>query len=185
MNIFRRLRNSLIFLLVSVCCIIIFYLSEKFNFSNLVESTTLDQLRAQKPLSISKKAYYAGDYKIQLYGWTFQDPAPMDGADQRIRIKNIKASLDGKPLDVKEDKSNEIKKIWTITVPSSGMLNVIIENYETPVGDFFGGTIYLECQTPWIRIFSFILLIILFFSGMIGVFLFVFDSIKIFRDLLR
>jgi hypothetical protein len=168
----RYLSHFCIF--ISVLSALLLFSIEKFNLFSAVRDVSLKDLREQKSISITTRVYQTGECKIQLYGWTHKDPGTTDAADQYFEIRRLNATLDSKLITAKNDKYDGAginEHGWTVSIPTRGLLKIIIEEYETPKDDLWNAYFHLDCGRPWTKIAWLSLLAISILSGALGLIL--------------
>lgn len=178
MRPFKPLKLSMIFIVISILLMVIGITS-----TNLFESTldaSLDDLIAVKPIAVSKKMFLAGTCTIQVYGWISNNPAPIDGADERLEIQKIEANLisqDTSESLVVRAKTEADPTVWEVVVPHFGELNLIIQSYKPPTQLKYG-TVFLSCENSISKLLG-ILMISSIFTGIIGLLLIIIFLFKI------
>lgn len=165
------LRKPLAFIVVSIASAFALFAIMRLDLFQIVKDIPIDQLRAQVPVSISNRAYFPGECRVQLYGWAYTNPGPTDAADQYFKIRKINATLDSESITPKEDVFDGKgldEHGWTINIQRMGILTVNVEDYEAPGASINYGDILLECNNSVSSTVTLGLLVISLLSGLIG-----------------
>lgn len=168
----------LFFIFLSVSCALAIFAIEKIGLFGVVSALPIDDFWAQKPVSTSARVYQTGKCKFNLYGWTYSNPGPTDGADEYIKVRRVKATLDSLPVDAKADLTELRKNIWTVDVPTQGILKITFEDYVAPRNDLKDVTFHLDCERPWTAPTWLSLIAVSTLSGIVGLILTVILTLK-------
>ena len=178
-------RFALLCISLSALCALLLFSIERISLFNVVKEVPVQDLRDQKPFSISANIYLTGKCKMNLYGWTYLNPGPTDGADQYIEVRRLNATLDSSQVDAKKDKFERTgvnEHFWTLDIPSRGLLKLTFQDYEAPRDNLLDTTFHLDCNRPWSRATWLSLLAVSILSGMVG---FIFVLISAGRRVMR
>lgn len=172
MEVFKRLRLSLLFLVVAVLAGIAGLAAPSLFES--VKDVFVGDISSRTPVAISKRIFLSGKCSVRLYGWAIENPGPTDGADEFLKIVALDALLTSQghsvPLVAKPKVNDALPKhIWEIDVPRPGNLEIKIQSYVAPSIDLKSAYVFLSCKSSGLSLVPGVLFIISALSGLVGI----------------